>query len=149
MCFKLSPKTEVHWKMLSLLGGSSTQSLLFALSQSVPAVWHVRQAVLKPICILDFSTRDQYACIGRCFHRKRNKCKEVHLFTNAIREIVGWLKTGFSMSWDNAAVSSSLSLKHSFWLSVFPVVSFHYLGNNKWWQLSLSSYLDVAWVYQG
>lgn len=115
-CFRLSPKTEVHWKMLSLLGGSSIQSFLFALSQnpvsqSRPVVWAVHWAMLKPICITDFSPRDQYACIGRCFHQekkeKKKKCEEVHLFMNAIRERVRWLKTRFCMSWDNAAVSSS------------------------------------------
>lgn len=38
---------------------------------------------------------------------KKKKCEEVHLFMNAIRETVTWLKTRFCMSWDNKAVSSS------------------------------------------
>lgn len=51
---KLAPQTEVPWKMLSFLSGFSRQNFPFALlqrpvSQSVPAVWHVHWAMLKPI----------------------------------------------------------------------------------------------------
>lgn len=129
MCFKLSPKTKVHWKMLSLLGGSSTQNFLFALSQnpvsqSVPAVWPVHQAMLKPAMHHRFLPKGSISLYRKMFSSGK---KKVWCGPSVHECYQRWLKARFCMSWDNAAVSSSSSLKH-----FFDSVAFQFLTSITW-----------------